>query len=86
MKNSHIATSDKIRSKSFDDINGIVLTRSVIYKYGLSVFEDSARFDRWMRKENRVLANKRPVDILNTASGMIEVRNLLGRIAHGVYS
>ncbi|HYJ79758.1 MAG TPA: antitoxin Xre/MbcA/ParS toxin-binding domain-containing protein [Longimicrobiaceae bacterium] len=41
---------------------------------------------RWMRKTNRALSGKRPIDLLETEVGARIVEKVLGRIEHGVYS
>ncbi|HEX2078439.1 MAG TPA: antitoxin Xre/MbcA/ParS toxin-binding domain-containing protein [Longimicrobium sp.] len=44
------------------------------------------RATHWMRKENRALAGKRPIDLLESDAGTRMVERVLGRIEHGVYS
>ena len=41
---------------------------------------------RWLRKENRALAGKRPLDLLDSDAGARMVERILGRIEHGVHS
>lgn len=41
---------------------------------------------RWMRKENRALGGRRPLDLLESDVGSRMVERVLGRIEHGVYS
>lgn len=41
---------------------------------------------RWMRKENRALGGKRPIDLLKSDAGARMVERVLGRMEHGVYS
>jgi putative toxin-antitoxin system antitoxin component (TIGR02293 family) len=41
---------------------------------------------RWMRKENRALGGRRPMDLLESDVGARMVERVLGRIEHGVYS
>jgi putative toxin-antitoxin system antitoxin component (TIGR02293 family) len=45
---------------------------------------DSA--DRWLRKDNRALGGKRPLDLLGSDAGTRMVERVLGRIEHGGYS
>lgn len=45
---------------------------------------DKAR--RWLRKENRALEGKRPIDLLDSDPGTRIVERILGRIEHGIYS
>jgi len=84
-------SSGRLRRKKSDEkfngpISEKILALSDVYEFGYSVFEDQANLQRWMQIENRALSNKRPIDLLDTSFGMIEVKNLIGRIAHGVYS
>jgi uncharacterized protein (DUF2384 family) len=39
-----------------------------------------------MEQENRALGNIRPFELLDTMIGVAEVKNIIGRIEHGVYS
>lgn len=41
---------------------------------------------RWLRRPNRALGNAIPLHHLDTELGAREVEDVLGRIAHGVYS
>lgn len=53
---------------------------------GLSVFEDAAKLKRWLQKENRALSNRKPIELLNTPTGINMVNRVLSRIEEGVYS
>jgi putative toxin-antitoxin system antitoxin component (TIGR02293 family) len=53
---------------------------------GISVFEDSEKFKRWLQKENRALGSKRPIDLLNTPTGIKLVHQVLERLEEGVYT
>lgn len=46
--------------------------------------DDAAR--RWMKSPNRALGGKTPLEYAETAPGVKEIENLLGRIEHGVFS
>ena len=41
---------------------------------------------RWLRKPNRALKQKRPIELLESDVGARMVERALGRIEHGVYS
>jgi putative toxin-antitoxin system antitoxin component (TIGR02293 family) len=87
MIRADIAAPDKEGLDSYDsNTNKLTLTREDLYKFGYSVFEDMTSLERWMHKKNGALAHRRPIDLLNTPAGIEEVQNILGRIAHGVYS
>jgi putative toxin-antitoxin system antitoxin component (TIGR02293 family) len=49
-------------------------------------FQNEEKAERWLRKENRALGGRTPLEALKTESGARLVENVLGRIAHGVYS
>lgn len=53
---------------------------------GVSVFEDSGRFNTWLKKENRALGGKKPFELLNTPTGINMVAQVLDRIEEGVYT
>ena len=50
---------------------------------GLSVFEDSDKFNRWLHKKNKALLDKRPIDLLDTPTGINRISQVLGRIEEG---
>ncbi len=39
-----------------------------------------------MKTTNRALGNIKPLSLLDTLYGMEEIKHLIGRIEHGVYS
>jgi putative toxin-antitoxin system antitoxin component (TIGR02293 family) len=47
---------------------------------------DETRAARWLRKPNRGLAGRRPIELLDSDVGARMVEQLLTRIEHGVYS
>ena len=47
---------------------------------------ERAKATRWMRKANRTLGGKRPIDLLESDVGARMVERILGRIEYGVYS
>jgi putative toxin-antitoxin system antitoxin component (TIGR02293 family) len=49
-------------------------------------FQNEEKAERWLREENRALGGRTPLEALKTESGARLVENILGRIAHGVYS
>lgn len=52
----------------------------------IDLFGEAARAAAWLRKPNRALGNVAPLALMDTDIGMRQVEDLLGRIAHGVYS
>jgi len=53
---------------------------------GASVFQDNNKFTRWLRRPLRILGDRTPLDLLDSATGIQLVEDLLGRIEYGVYS
>lgn len=47
---------------------------------------DRDRARRWLRKANRALAGRRPIDLLDSDAGTRMVERVLGRVEHGIYS
>jgi putative toxin-antitoxin system antitoxin component (TIGR02293 family) len=76
--------------KGNDKFNEVVSERLLllaeIYAYGLEVFGDKAQLNTWLVSNIIALGGRRPLDRLNTTFGMQEVKQVLGRIAYGVYS
>jgi putative toxin-antitoxin system antitoxin component (TIGR02293 family) len=49
-------------------------------------FQDEEKAHGWLRDPNRALGGERPLDLLETEGGARLVEQVLGRIAHGVFS
>lgn len=58
----------------------------LLYQHGIEVFDTIASFNEWMKQKLRILGDKSPMEMLDTATGMEYVDNVLGRIEWGVYS
>ena len=52
----------------------------------LSVFEDAAKLNRWLHKENLALKGQEPFHLLNSPTGIRVVNQLLVRIGEGIYT
>ncbi len=50
------------------------------------IFGTRDHTDQWMASKIWSLGGKRPVDLLGTDEGVNEVRNVLGRIEHGIFA
>ncbi|WP_324679309.1 antitoxin Xre/MbcA/ParS toxin-binding domain-containing protein [Hymenobacter sp. GOD-10R] len=59
---------------------------SAVMAKGLEVFEDEEDFRHWLETDNVALGGIRPKDLLTSAIGRDQVRDLLGRIQYGIYS
>jgi putative toxin-antitoxin system antitoxin component (TIGR02293 family) len=53
--------------------------------YGQDVFEDKEQFNSWLKKPNKALGMKAPLEIMDTLYGIEEVKKELGRIEYGVF-
>ena len=62
----------------------IMLLADVI-SYGQEVFGDKDRFNSWLRKENKALGGKTPLELMDTLYGVQEVKKELGRLEYGVF-
>lgn len=59
--------------------------------YGALVFQDyggpsHGKFTRWLRRPLRLLADRSPLDLLDSTTGVQLVEDILGRIDYGVFS
>ena len=52
----------------------------------IEVLEDKATAIHWLKSPKRALGGKTPLDFSDTEVGIEEVKELLGRIEHGVFA
>lgn len=76
----------KRREKSL--LNGrdseIILLLTELVDYGLDVFNhEEEKFQRWLKKQNIALGGHAPESLLDTTTGIQEVKNCLNRIEYG---
>lgn len=57
-----------------------------LFLYGIEVFENRENFFKWLRLPNTSLGGIEPQDLIEIPGGVSKVRDLIGRIEHGVYS
>lgn len=62
----------------------LLLTR--LATYGASVFQDQSKFTRWLRRPLRLLADRSPLDLMDSPTGIQLIVDVLGRIEYGVFS
>lgn len=74
------------RAKLDKRLSSHVIEIARVLEHASEVFEDEEKIKRWLHKENRALNNKKPVDMLDTLSGINMVDDILGRIEEGVYT
>lgn len=53
---------------------------------GADVLGDKEKAATWLRRPNRALGGKIPLELLDSDIGVRQVEEVLGRIEHGVYS
>lgn len=69
-----------------DAVSERILSLADLYSYGYEVFGDKEHFNQWMFAINRALGGKAPFDLMDNIFGREEVRNLIGRIEHGIFA
>lgn len=69
-----------------EGISERILALTDLYSYGYEVFEDEEKFNSWLFTSNKSLGNKKPFDIIDNQFGREEIKNIIGRIEHGIYS
>jgi len=57
-----------------------------IMQHAFEVFEGEEKAKQWLNRENSALNNLKPVQLLNTLTGINMVNDVLVRIEEGVYS
>lgn len=63
-----------------------ILRVTAAFQRAIEVFEDLEKARKWFSTPKRTLSNQTPLQFCDTEVGANEVRNLLGRIEHGVFS
>lgn len=57
-----------------------------VFLFGSEVFESKINFFKWLELPNTALGGLEPKALLEIPGGIAKVKELLGRIEHGVYS
>ena len=57
-----------------------------VFAHALEVFRDRDKAAAWVNRPNHVLGGCTPLSLLDTAIGVDQVDELLGRIEHGIFS
>jgi len=58
-----------------------------VYVCGLEVFNlEIDKFNRWLKKSNISLGNKKPEELMETEEGRMEVMDCLKRIEYGIFN
>lgn len=74
--------TDKLDKK----ISSHIIEVAKIIQHAGNVFEDTEKVIRWFNKPNKALNEMKPVELLDTFTGLQMVDDILGRIEEGVYS
>jgi len=61
-----------------------ILQIALLYKKGIEVFGEKAKFDSWLETENLALGKVKPKDLLDNAFGISLLNDELVRIEHGI--
>lgn len=57
-----------------------------LFLYGAEVFESKENFIKWLNLPNTALGGLEPHELIEVPGGISKVKDVLGRIEHGVYS
>ncbi|WP_151893641.1 type II RES/Xre toxin-antitoxin system antitoxin [Patiriisocius marinistellae] len=86
----HISHRTLQRKKDDEFLNAYsteqILEIAQLISHGIQVFGTIERFKKWVHQDVRALSYKMPIDYLDTTFGIKMVRDVMGRIEHGVYS
>lgn len=78
---------NKKRDEKFNDqVSERIVSIADLYSFGYEVFEDKDNFNQWMFTPNQGLGGEVPFHLINNQYGREEIKNLIGRIEHGVFS
>jgi putative toxin-antitoxin system antitoxin component (TIGR02293 family) len=77
-----------IKSNKFLDRNYSILLFELtdLFLYGTEVFSSKDNFIKWLNLPNTALGGLEPQDLLEVPGGIAKVKDIIGRIEHGVYS
>lgn len=76
------------RSNKYLERNISVLLFEItdLFLYGTEVFGNDKNFFKWLRLPNTAIGGMEPIELIEIPGGVSKVRDILGRIEHGVYS
>lgn len=57
-----------------------------LFLFGIEVFGDKENFFKWLELPNTALGGFEPQELIEIPGGVSKVKDILGRIEHGVYS
>lgn len=59
---------------------------SDLFLYGLEIFGSQEAFFKWLTLPNTALGGMQPQQLIDIPEGVSKIKDILGRIEHGVYS
>lgn len=72
------------QGRSFAALEGeLLLKLDSLFDFGLEIFESNEDFRAWLSSPAFALNNRKPMDFLNTSTGVDLVEQALQRIMHG---
>ena len=75
------------QKKNFETLQSErILEIAALYKYGEDVFGNAENFENWMNSKIIALGGVTPKSLLDNSYGIDMVKDVLGRIEHGVIS
>ncbi|MCL9783250.1 DUF2384 domain-containing protein [Vibrio sp. S4M6] len=87
---THIPASTlkrRFKEKKFSPQESDVIYRlASLLKLATELFQDEEKAQEWIHKKVYGLNGKRPIDMVSTTVEFEEVKDLIGRIEHGVFS
>lgn len=80
-----------LQRKAEDDLLGVSVSEQLfefaeVVSDGIEVFGTLERFRSWMHSRPYILNGQQPLDFLDTRFGIQYIKNIMGRIAHGIPS
>ena len=63
-----------------------VLQIASLYQFGSNVIGSNQLFQEWLQSPLIALGGKKPIHFINNDTGISMIKDLLGRVEHGVYS
>ena len=63
-----------------------VLAKAYVLQEAQRIFADAEKASHWLQRPSRALGGRAPLAMLDTAAGVREVTEELGRIDHGIFS
>jgi putative toxin-antitoxin system antitoxin component (TIGR02293 family) len=81
-------TIEKVKDQELlsPQVSDRVLQIASLYQYGSMVLNDRASFQDWLNTSLMALGGKCPLDFMDNDTGISIIRDILGRVEHGVYS